>query len=245
MAFRRTIAPATRPDAEQLTADLIGIGMLFAGRGNSDANIEDTLLFASEAGMDGEDFRTLAVLSTWLSVHAAFVNADRLTKLVRSYTSPRVRLYWAAVARWHSKDNRFARLRKAHRGPPQDLLSVGQEFQIRRFGEDPRFAGGPLRADAKILRDRPADVLTPVELARRHSTYRWRLIIGPSYRADLWAALERNPDLTVTELARRSYSSIGAAWETRQSWRLLNSNTGTEHAPRRMMLPGARVRIPG
>lgn len=103
------------------------------------------------------------------------------------------------------------------------LLDAGQDFQIRRSGEDPRFAGGPLRVDARLLRDRPADVLSPGTLARRHETYRLRLMIGPSYRADLWAALEKNPDLGVSELARAGFSSIGAAWEAKRDFVALRS----------------------
>jgi hypothetical protein len=112
----------------------------------------------------------------------------------------------------------FARLRALHKGLPQPLLSAGQDFQLRRFGEDARFAGGPLRVDARTLRDRPEDVLQPSELARQHAAYRWRVIIGPTYRADLWAALERQPSLSVSALARCAYASIGAAWEAKHDF---------------------------
>jgi hypothetical protein len=221
MGFKRALLPAWPPSAEQLTADMIGIGMLFAGEGSPAPNIEDTLLHASIAGMDGEDFRVLAVLCTWLDVHAPRINADRLVAIASAQRSRRVRAFWAAFAHWKRGDRRFARLRRLHRGPRVDLLAAGQELQLRRFGEDSRFAGGPLRVDARALRDRPADVLTPAELARRLRAYRWRIIIGPTYRADLWAALEANPELTVTALARAAYSSIAAAWQARHDHALL------------------------
>ncbi len=225
MGFKRVLLPVTTPTAEQLTADMIGIGMLFGGQGSAAPNIEDTLLHASVAGVDGEDFRVLAVLCTWLDVHAPRINADRLVALASVQRSRRVRAFWAAFAGWKRNDRRFVRLRRLHRGPPIKLLSAGQEFQLRRFGEDPRFAGGPLQVDARALRDRPGDVLTPAELARRHPAYRWRVIIGPTYRADLWAALEADPSLSVSALARVSYSSIGAAWEAKHDHQLLATSS--------------------
>jgi len=41
-------------------------------------------------------------------------------------------------------------------------------FQLKRHGEDPRFAGSALRVPANVLRDRAADVDPPAELARHH-----------------------------------------------------------------------------
>jgi len=37
------------------------------------------------------------------------------------------------------------------------LLTTGNAFQMRRHGEDPRFAGGLLSVPANVLRDHPAD----------------------------------------------------------------------------------------
>jgi hypothetical protein len=187
-------------------------------------NIEDTILHASMIGMDGDDFRVLSVLCTWLDVHSRWINADRLVAIASAQRSKRVRVFWAAFGRWKASDRRFIRLHALHRGPRVDVLVAGQEFQLRRFGEDPRFANGPLRVDARVLRDRPADVLTPRELAQRHRAYRWRVVIGPSYRADLWAALETNPSISVSGLARAAYASIGAAWEAKHDHQLLEAD---------------------
>jgi hypothetical protein len=200
---------------------MVGIGMLFAARPSVEPNIEDTLLYASMEGMEGEDYRVLSILCTWLTLHARWVNADRLVRLVSAQSSPRIRLFWAAFAHWQKGDRRFTRLRKLHRGERQNLLGTGADFQLKRFGEDPRFKGSPLRVDARVLRDRVADVLTPNELAKRHSGYRWRLIIGPTYRADLWALLTKEPTLRVSEIARRAYASIGVAWEVRRDFGLV------------------------
>lgn len=229
MAFRRLVAPRAFPDAGALTSDMVGVGMLFAAEPNDAPNIEDTLYFASRAGLLGDDFRVLSVLCTWLGVHVRHVNADRLTMLVRADSSVRVRAFWCAVAKWNQADRRFMRLAKVYRGPRHDALSTGQSFQLQRHGEDPRFEGTPFRVDAKLLRERSGDVMTEAELAARHPMYRWRLAIGPSFRADLWAHLERDSSLGPSELARRAYSSIGAAWSAKrdfQVWREAGAKSG-------------------
>ena len=82
MGFSRAVAPANPPEADALTEDMAGIGMNLGGRANHRANIENTLFFASEEGMDRADLRVLSVLVTWLGIHGAKVNVDRLAKLV-------------------------------------------------------------------------------------------------------------------------------------------------------------------
>jgi hypothetical protein len=227
MAHSRAIAPAQSPSGHVLTADLVGIGRLVGGKGSRDPNIEDTLLFASIEGMERDDLRVLAVLVTWFGLHAAHVNADRLTRLVAMQASKRVRAFWSALARWRAADRRFARLARTYRGPRLDLLSTGTDFQLARHGEDPRFAGSKLRVPANVLRDRPADVFQPAELARTHAAYRWRLVIGPTYRADMWAALERKPELAAAALARATYGSFASAWQVRRDFALWSSANGS------------------
>jgi hypothetical protein len=222
MAFSRAIASPAPPSFEGLTASLIGIGFLLAGEGTPAPNIEDTLLWASLEGMKG-DFRVLAILATWFGVHARYVNADRLTCITQLQAPKEVQGFWAGLAYWQRKDSRWRRLGARCRGARVMPLPQGTEFQIKRHGEDPRFLGSPLRVPANFLRDRPADVLTPKELAARHPAYRARVLIGPTYRADMWAALEADQDLTTAELARRAYGSFATAWEVRRDftvWRL-------------------------
>lgn len=217
MGFSRTLAPAAAPDRDALTAAMVGIGIELAAPAASDPNIEDTLLFASTEAMDGGDLRVLALLVTWFGAHHPWVNADRLTKLIAASGSERVHTLWAALAHWHAKDRRFARLVGRHRGPRLDLVP-GAESQIGRHGEDPRFAGSCLRVPANLLRDRPADIASPESLARRHRIYRWRIMMGPSYRADCWAALEADPRLSAAALARRAYASFATAWQVKRDF---------------------------
>jgi hypothetical protein len=222
--FKRLAEPAHVAMGDELTAAMVGIGMNFgfSGRPDTKANIEDTLMAASVEGMERDDYRVLGVLVTWLGVHVERVNADRLVQLVQAHPSPRVRCFWTSIARWKATDTRLGRLKRM-RHPRTELLRVGNDFQMERKGPDPRFAAGPLDVPAGVLRDRPDDVYTPGELARRHAVYRARVMFGPLYRADMWAALEDSPELSPTELAHRTYGSFSTAWHARRDWALLRA----------------------
>ena len=226
MGFSRAVPPVSPPEADTLTEDMAGIGMNLGGRANHRANIENTLFFASEEGMDRADLRVLSILVTWLGVHGARVNVDRLGKLVEAGGSKRVRAFWAAVGRWLAKDRRYFRLIRLYTAKPLDLLDVGTEFQIRRHGEDRRFEGTALRVPGNVLRDRPADVMTPEQLARQHRVYSWRIVIGPTFRADMWAEMEGTPGLKAAEIARRTYGSFATAWQVKRDWSTWAGRTG-------------------
>jgi hypothetical protein len=223
MAFSRAPSPRPMPTPDELTAQMVGIGMNFAAEADVDADIESTLLNASVLGMDEGDLRVLAVLTTWLGVHHTHVNADRLVRLALAHPSERVRAYWSAVATWLRKDRRLARLARAYGGAPIELLTTGTAFQLNRRGEDERFIGSALLVPKGTLRDRPEDVLSPEVLVRRHAGYRNRVLIGPSFRADVWTALESEPDLSVADIARKASCAFATAWETAQDFRLLRS----------------------
>jgi hypothetical protein len=226
MGFSRAVPPVSPPEADALTEDMGGIGMNLGGRANHRANIENTLFFASEEGMDRADLRVLSILVTWLGVHGARVNVDRLGKLVEAGGSKRARAFWAAVGRWLAKDRRYFRLIRLYTAKPLDLLDVGTEFQIRRHGEDRRFERAALRVPGNVLRDRPADVMTPEQLARQHRAYSWRIVIGPTCRADMWAEMEGTPGLKAAEIARRTYGSFATAWQVKRDWSTWAGRTG-------------------
>lgn len=221
MSFSRTVSPVTLLQGEGLTAAMVGIGMRFAAESAKDANIEDTLLAASIEGMTRNDFRVLSLLATWLEVHSDWLNADRLFRATATLAFPRALAFWASVGHWLHKDRRLARLRELYTGPRQDLLPVGTDFHVLRRGEDPRFEQSPLRIPSGTLRNRRQDILLPAELARTHRTYRCRVLMGPTYRADMWAELEREPSLSAAELARRTYGSFATAWQVKLAWNLL------------------------
>jgi hypothetical protein len=226
MGFSRLVHPAVQPADDALSQAMAGIGMKFGVRAAMQPNIEDTLLFASIEAMERDDLRVLAVLVTWFGIHAPWVNADRLTRLVGAESSSRVRALWSALSQGREKERRFSRLAKLHEGTRVDLLETGMDFRLRRNGEDPRFARTVLRVPAKVLRDRETDALTPTELAERHRAYRWRVIIGPSYRADMWAALDADPKLSSAELARRTYGSFATAWRVKRDFVVFEGSGG-------------------
>lgn len=221
MAFERIVTPPSWPTGHELTSAMVGIGMNFDGKATPEPNIEDTVVAASLEAMERDDLRVLDVLVTWLEVHHRCLNADRLLRAVSTLDSTRTRAFWAAMAGWLHKDRRFARLSKLHAGTRLDLLRSGTTFLVKRGGEDPRFRDTALRIPTGVLRGRTADVLTPAQLARRHRTYYYRVLMGPSYRSDAWAALEQNPELAPSDLARRTYCSFATAWQVKQDWELL------------------------
>ena len=102
------------------------------------------------------------------------------------------------------------------------MISEGTAFQIERHGEDERFAGTALRIPKKLLRHRPEDILSPHELSKQHRAYYFRVMMGPSYRADMWAVVERHPEFTPTEIARHTYGSFPSAWQVRKDWMVLH-----------------------
>lgn len=221
MPFSRAIVPSLLIDSEALTSRMVGIGMNFAASPARDPNVEDTILQASIEGMEKHDLRVLAVLVTWFGIHASWVNADRLTTLVAAQSSLRVRALWSALAAWQKNDRRFARLSRVYSGARQDVPETGAEFQVERHGEDVRFESTVIRAAANVLRDRSSDVLQSVALALHHRAYRYRIMMGPNYRADMWAALEKDPTLSAAALARITYGSFSTAWRVRRDFLLL------------------------
>jgi len=221
MAYKRVIASTELLRGDSLTRAMVGIGMLFAAEPNSEVNIEDTLLAASAEGMEHDDLRVLAVLVTWIKIHHMWINADRLTRAVLETQSSRIRAFWTAMAAWLCKDRRFARMRSAYSGPRIDIMRSGTDFQIKRKGEDPRFKSTCLRVPTSVLRDRDSDVMQPAELSRFHRTYRFRVLMGPTYRADMWSALESDPSLSVSELARQTYGSFATAWQIKHDYSIL------------------------
>ena len=225
MVHKRIVQPTSSFENDGLTSAMIGIGMMFGGKASQDPNIEDTLLAAAIAGMEEDDLRVLSVLTTWFGMHSNYVIASRLVRIAKACENSRVRAYFSAIAAWLRKDHRFDALKKLQSSERVDLLHEGTDFLIQRRGEDPRFDGGPLRVPKGTLRDRPKDVLSPAALAQQHNAYYWRVVIGPSFRADMWAALQSDGGLTATKLARKTYGSYSTAWKVRREAELVSTKS--------------------
>lgn len=224
MSFRRQIKPLVLLEGAGLDRAMSGLGMSFAVEPELYPAIEDVLFFASQLGMEKNDFRVLNVLCKWIDVHAARINADRLTRLVDHCAErERTRAFWAAVGQWKHRDRRFERLAAIRSTDDRVDLFAGASFQVQRRGEHPWFAGTSLRVAAGTLRDRASDVASPGHLAHLHPVYRERVVQGPSYRADMWAALTIDSSLAPAELAKRTYGSFATAWEVRRDWDLVHA----------------------
>jgi hypothetical protein len=222
MSFKRRKEPESFSTGDELTKKLIGIGFMLSGTPIYNGNIEDTIFAASIAGMAG-DFRILSLLVDWLDAHSKQVLADRLFKLANNCFDQRVKAFWKAIGKWKKSDPRFRRFAKLYRRQRIDLLFSGTEFHVRRSGEDVRFENSSLRVPATAgLRHRPEDVMSPSEVAKIHHAYYCRLIIGPTYRADMWAELDLEPELAAAELARRTYGSFATAWEVKRQWEIIH-----------------------
>ncbi|MFH0898923.1 MAG: hypothetical protein V1855_05060 [bacterium] len=211
MSYKRQIFPSSFPSGDALTQKMIGLGFRLAGTPFFNANIEDVLLGASLEGL--QDLRVLSLLIDWIDIHYQHINADRLIQLIKKNTRtqpPIFHLFWHAMAQ-RLPDSRFLKLKKITPRIRTDFPEKHTEFLVDRNGEDLRFQKTCLRIPNKFLRHRPEDILSPGELARIHIAYRFRVFLGPSYRADMWANQILMPNLSASELARTSYGSYPTA----------------------------------
>ncbi len=222
MAFKRSPLPRSFATGGRLTSDLVSVGFLFAAEPSKDEpNVEFTLVAASIEGLKG-DYRTLSLLVDWIPIHFDQVNVDLLVKIVKELSDKKVQAFWSSVGEWQKKDPRLKKLSRIYRGPRipiQEMKLI--RFPLNRDGEDPRFSATKLVVPGRILRHRPTDIADSKYVAQHHLAYRHRLIIGPSYRADMWAALESDPNLTPSELARKCYGSFSTAWNVRKDWQVI------------------------
>ena len=213
MPFARTTP--LLPSGADLDQAMRSIG-LRVGRGEPHKGMSsdiELVLAAVACEALPKDYRLLGVLAAWLELHHARVNVPRLGRILRHASSDVLVLaWWGAVGHWLAKEDiRWRALERLYEGPRLDLDDPEiTALQVELGGEDPRFAGGPLRVHAKLLRSRASDVEQPHELATHHPLYLRRVQFGPSYRADVWAALDAEPHATPAQIARR----VGCAYET-------------------------------
>jgi hypothetical protein len=71
-----------------------------------------------------------------------------------------------------------------------------------------------------VQRIRPSDVYTEAQVAERHPVYRARLLHGPTHRADIWAALDRDPERSVADVAHDVGCAYASARQVAADWRL-------------------------
>lgn len=213
MSFSRTMPGLLSGGA--LNASMRGIGMRVGAQEPAAADLEVTLVSVAHHVLP-HDYRTLGVLVAWFDVHQDRVNVPRLLRLVRIVAkAPLEKAWWASIATWlERQDARWRPMTRIYEGPSLDLDdAVVTELQLRRVGHDPRFEHAPLRIHARLLRSRATDVDDPIQLAARNPLYLRRVQLGASYRADVWAALDEDPNATPAVIARK----VGCAYETARS----------------------------
>ena len=190
MAYSRPRDLPVRPDDVTLTRRMAGIGMNWATEADTDAQIEETLVFASELGVEDNDFRVLAVLTTWLDVHHDRINADRLTRLVRWTPVEACTCVLDGHRVLAASRSTFGQAPKASMSSHRSTCSQWvRNSKLHAAARMRGFAGSVLRVPADMLRCRPADVVSPEALVRMHRGYRNRVLMGPTWRADVWVRI--------------------------------------------------------
>ena len=228
MAERRT-TPTPLSGAD-LNASLRAVGLRLGPRATTlTPPSPEHVVVSAVAEALPTDYRLLSVTTTWLGVHAPRLHLAELARLLpvaeqECDDAERFRAYWAGAAHWLGKDNRWSKVARAYQGKPVFLSTLEPEIArmtLERRGEDPRFSGSRLLVPTGLLRDRAADVDSPAALAKLHPWYRERVRQGPTYRADCWAELERDPTLTPARLAERVGCTYPVAHRAVEDWRLV------------------------
>ena len=220
---------------QQLDSSLQSIGFnIFCHRKVTDPNIEATLISASIEVINSRDTRLGGLLVDWLTIHASRVNADKLTKFIYQMDKSKyklVKVFWCANAqRLFTKDQRFQRLSKVYKGKRINLADYlmskkrkPTHLLITLKGEDERFKNTCIRLPKGYFPERLNQILPGSVVAKNHLTYRYRLMMGAGYRADVWAIIKRHPDISAYALAKKAHCSYRTAYITKKDYETLKN----------------------
>ena len=219
---------------KSLDSDLRAIGFnLGGGKKSTDPNIEASLISASIEAVNNKDNRIAGLLVDWITLHYLRVNVDRLTKFVFSLNDSDykfVKIFWCANAqRLFLKDQRFKRLSELYSGKRLNFadrfVKKGQErvtkVLIEIKGEDERFKRTCIRVPKGYFSERPHQIFPVSVIAKNHLSYRYRVMMGSSYRADLWALLDSDPNISAYALGKKAYCSYRSAYIAKKDYELL------------------------
>lgn len=226
MGFKRIVNLEKYPSGVELTKMLTGLGIKLGGSDyTKNVNIEDTLIAGVVEGVSG-DYRVLSLITNWIEIHHEIVNADRLFRAVNVIKEKKVKAYFANLSCIIAKDSRFKKFKSLYKGERIFLgLTDDYNFLVKKNGEDERFLNSKLIVANHTLRNRKEDIFSIKEMAKFHRIYYYRLLIGPTYRADMIANLTLKSDLTASELAKSTYGSFATAWDVLKIFNLLNINS--------------------
>ena len=218
---------------KQLDSSLRSIGFnVFCHRKSRDSNIEATLISASIETIHNKDTRLGGLLVDWITIHSSRINADKLTKFVGQmddYKYKFIKIFWCANAqRLAAKDQRFKRLSQIYKGKRinlADYLTSNKrkptKLLITLKGEDERFKNTCIQLPKGYFSERPNQILPSSIIAESHLPYRYRLMMGASYRADVWALIKRNSGISAYALAKKAYCSYRTAYITKKDYEML------------------------
>lgn len=219
---------------KSLDSDLLAIGFNVNCKKQSiNPNIESAIISASVEAVNNKDTRIGGLLVDWITAHYLRINVDRLTKFIFSLDSREykfVKIFWCANAqRLFTKDQRFKRLSNLYRNKRVNFADrfINTKAQkvtkmlIKIKGEDERFKKTCIRVPKGYFSKRPHQIFPVSVIAKNHLTYRYRVIMGPSYRADLWALLEKNPHISAYALGKKVHCSYRAAYIAKKDYELL------------------------
>ena len=219
---------------KSLDSDLRAIGFnLGGGKKSTDPNIEASIISASIEAVNNKDNRMGGLLVDWITIHYLRVNVDRLTKFVFSLSDSDykfVKIFWCANAqRLFIKDQRFKRLSELYSGKRLNFadrfVKKGQKkvtkMLIEIKGEDERFKKTCIRVPKGYFSERPKQIFPVSVIAKNHLSYRYRVMMGSSYRADLWALLDSNPSISAYALGKKAHCSYRTAYIAKKDYELL------------------------
>ena len=218
---------------KSLDSDLRAMGFnLSAGKKSINPDIELSLISASVEAVNHKDNRIAGLLVDWITAHYLRIHVDRLTKFVFSLKDVEykfVKIFWHANAqRLYVKDQRFKRL-SVYTGRRVDFadrfIKKGQKKVTKTLiaikGEDKRFKKTCLKVPKGYFSQREKQIFPATIIAKHHIAYRYRVMMGPSYRADLWALLDTEPHLSAYALGKKAYCSYRTAYIAKKDYELL------------------------
>ncbi len=221
-------------EGKSLDSDLQAIGFNLKCKKESIApNIEASIVSASVEAVNYQDNRIGGLLVDWITAHYLRMNVDRLTKFVFSLDDvvyKFVKIFWCANAqRLYPKDQRFKRLSALYRGKRinfSDRFVKNKQQKVTKMliemkEEDERFKGTCIRVHRGYFSERPHQIFPVSVIAKKHLSYHYRVMMGPSYRADLWALLKMYPNISAYALGKKAHCSYRTAYIAKKDYELL------------------------
>jgi len=219
---------------QELDNDLYALGFnLSSNHPSIDPPVEETLVAASIDAVVNDNSRIAGLLVDWISIHSERIHVERLYKILSGLADesfPFVKVFWAGNAkRLEASDWRFKKIVSLHSGKRLDYIDRLSKPGVPRMtdsyvkmnGEDDRFKGTCLRVPVNAFSHRPHQIAPAQEIAHVHMGFRYRIMMGVNYRADIWALLRRNPSLSGYRLSKIARCSAPAATKIRNDYLLV------------------------